>query len=173
MKRLSIVGLVYACMALGVLLGSVSAQSPAAMEPRLAVPIAQYQAAPTPTPAPASIVVLDGGDNTFVSAAVSPAGCTFLAYIDRDDGNRLLIKQDAGDHLIEVKLPPLAALAGAELARSLPRFVAPGDKQAAGFLLIQGAQLVLYYTSRDVDSAVGSFKLKRLTIPLPACAVSP
>lgn len=146
-----------------------------AVEPRLAVPIAQYQAAPTATPGPASLTLLDGGDNTFVSSAPSPFGCTFLAYIDRDTSNQLLIKQDGGDRLIDVKPPLVPTFAGPR-----PDFNAPGDKEAAGDLLIiqtaQGWRLILYYTGRAVGDPSGSFHLWRLDMPLPACqtsAVSP
>lgn len=108
---------------------------------------------------PDSLVVLDNGDNTFVSAALSPGGCVFLSYIDRDDGNRLIVVQDAGDHLVDVKLPTIV--------RAAPSFVAPGDKQADGTLLIVNGQLILYFTSRDAQGE--PFKLKRFTMPLPGC----
>lgn len=130
-------------------------------------PIRQYAPIVAGAQAP-PIVTLDAGDNTFVNAVVIPGPCVLLAYIDRDDGNRLKVKQDAGDHLIDVPLPPEVEQA---LIRAAPSFTAPGDKQADGTLLVYDNKLVMYYTSRPVDAPSGaSFGLMRLTIPLPECA---
>jgi hypothetical protein len=115
----------------------------------------------------ATITVLVEDDSTFVHAAVAPGGCTFLTYIDRAHGNRLHLVRDAGDHVVEVPLPLLVQ----QVAREVdPGFVAPGDKQADGALVIVGTRLDLYYTTRDVDDPGGPFKLKRLTMPVPPCS---
>lgn len=115
--------------------------------------------------APADLITLVDVDSTYLSAAIAPAGCAFLAYIDRAHGNRLHVVRDAGDHVVEVPLPPLAQ----EVARD-PAFTAPGDKQAAGALVFAGARMLLYYTSRDEGDPTGIFKLKRLNMPAPGCA---
>jgi hypothetical protein len=141
------------------LLGAASAQTP--LYQQFVAFIANGQAAQP-------ITTLDGGDNTFLSAALSPHGCVFLSYIDRDNGNRLHVVQDVGDRLEEVDLPPGAQ----SVAAALPQFEAPGEKQADGQLLIKpngqgGYTLSLYYTSRV--SSGGSFHLLRLDMALPTC----
>lgn len=108
--------------------------------------------------------LLDGGDNTFVSAVQAPGGCVFLSYIDRDNGNRLHVVQDMGSSLHEVPLPPLGSA-----ALVAPSFEAPGDKQADGFLLLHDGVMSIYYTSRAPDDEGGSFKLWRLDIQTPNC----
>lgn len=113
----------------------------------------------------ASLVELLPDDTTFVNAAVSPGGCTFLSYIDRAHGNRLHVVQDAGDHLVDVPLPAVVQ----SIAIAAPGFVAPGDKQADGALTIRGGVLSLYYTSRAADDPTGPFRLWRLSMPLPGC----
>lgn len=152
LRHFSIVALVYAAAFLGVLLTQ-AAQPALVLSPIGAQ--AQFSA---------SLTRLIPDDSTFVSAAVSPAGCVFLSYIDRAHGNRLHVVRDAGDHVVEVDLPAIA-----EPARAAPSFVAPGDKQADGQLVIQGSTLHVYYTSRAPDDPSGPFALWRLTLPLPGC----
>jgi hypothetical protein len=112
----------------------------------------------------ASLVQLIGDDSTFVSAAVAPGGCVFLSYIDRAHGNRLHVVRDAGDHVVEIDLPPIAS--SPALA---PAFVTPGEKQADGALIVNGGVLSVYYTSRAPDDPSGPFRLYRLSMPAPPC----
>jgi len=119
----------------------------------------------TPTPIATTIVTLNPDDSTFVSAAASPGGCVFLSYIDRAHGNKLLLVQDVGTHLIDVPLPAAVQ----SIATDRPAFAAPGDKQADGAIEIAGQVLSLYYTSRDTGDPTGPFRLKRLSMQLPAC----
>lgn len=112
----------------------------------------------------ASLETLVPDDSTYVSAAVAPGGCVIISYIDRAHGNRLHVVRDAGDHVVEVELPPIA--------RSIvidPGFIPPGPKHADSALIINGGALSLYYTSRDDDDPSGPFRLKRLTMPTPGC----
>lgn len=134
--------------------------APAAGETVINVPIVgkEYQA-------PADLVTLVDSDSTYISATLAPAGCVFMAYIDRAHGNRLHVVRDAGDHVVEVPLPPLAQ----QVAQD-PAFTAPGDKQAAGALLFAGSRMLIYYTSRDEGDPSGIFKLKRLNMPAPSCS---
>lgn len=143
---------------LGILLGTIAVH--AAPATRLLFPIvANSQAA-------AQVVTLVEDDSTFVNAVFAPGNCVILSYIDRAHGNRLHIVRDAGDHVVEVELPPIAQTI---VAQPTLAFVAPGDKQADGTLMVVGTSLVLYYTSRDEGDPTGPFKLKRLTMPLPGC----
>lgn len=116
----------------------------------------------------ADLVKLVGGDNTEVSAAVAPAGCTFLAYIDRDGGNLLHVVRDDGDHVTEVAEPIIV-----EGVSAAPAFVPPGEKHASSALLIAGGRLILYYTARPDGATSGPFSLWRLSMPIPPCAGAP
>lgn len=126
--------------------------------------VANGQAAPT-------ITTLVEDDSTFVGVALVPGTSrVLLTYIDRAHGNRLHLVEDVGDHVAEVKLPPLGTVSAAPS----PSFVAPGDKQADGVPIVlpatfnTPAMLRVYFTSRDEDDPDGPFKLKRLTMPVPA-----
>jgi hypothetical protein len=149
---------------LGILVGAVSAQG------EVFTQILGFIANGQTT---ATITVLDTGDNSFIDAAVAPTGCTFLSYIDRDNGNKLLIKQDAGTRLIDVPMPPgiqsKADAIGRAIADTLPGFAAPGEKQADGSLVIRGNVLSIYFTGRLSGDETGKFQLQRLDMPLPAC----
>lgn len=126
----------------------------------------------------ATLVHLAGGDNSEVSAAVAPAGCVFVATIDRDDGNLIHVNRDDGDHLTPVDMPviqtagsgPALRVTGAVPLPSAPSFVPPGEKHASMSMLISGGQLVLYYTSRPEGATSGPFAIYRLAMPVPPCA---
>lgn len=109
------------------------------------------------------IVTLTSTDTTYISAAMSPYGCNIVAYINRGQGNRLHVARDAGNHLIDIELPP-------EMRLILDRtFIAPGDKQADVSLLVDAVKLTLYYSTRDENDPNGIFRLKRLTMASPSC----
>lgn len=151
--------IVLICLAL--LFGSARAQ-PETVD--LGLPVIRNGQAPVSS----DPVLLDNGDNSFIDSAVSSNGqCVFLAYIDRDNGNRLLVRQDAGDHLIDVPLPDAPQLA--VLARDFPEFTAPGEKQADGTMVIRNGVMSLYYTGRAEGDEAGKFHLWRLDIAEPQC----
>lgn len=108
---------------------------------------------------PPQLVTLVGHDTTFVNAALVPDTCrVILAYIDRANGNRLHVAEDAGDRLVEVPMPVGVTLAGAE-----DEF--PGLKHASGFPLVVCGRLRIYANARVEDG--GPFVLQRLDIPIP------
>lgn len=107
------------------------------------------------------LVTLIGHDTTFVNATNVPGTCrVILTYIDRANGNRLHVAEDAGDHLVEIAMPAGMALTGAE-----PDDEFPGLKHASGFPLIVCGRLRVYANARIVDG--GPFVLQRLDMPIP------
>lgn len=154
-RPLTFVSAVFLMLLVGMRLGATLAQTPHLIY----LPAVHNGAAVS-----GASIVLDAGDNALVDSVRSSDGrCTFLAYIDRDDGNLLHIVQDAGDHLIDVPLPPVGQVATA------PAFTPPGEKQADGSLLVHNGLLTLYFTSRLPDDEHGAFQLQRLDMPEPVC----
>lgn len=145
-------------MGLGAIYQARAAQAPASYLPI----IKNGEAAPIPT----TIDTLVAGDNSFISAARSPAGCNFLAYIDRDNGNLIHVVRDDGAKVTEVPLP--AMVNAGVTTEADPQFVPPGPKHAAVALVIADA-MYLYYTSRQPDDATGPFNVMRLKMAIPAC----
>lgn len=107
-----------------------------------------------------SLVILVGHDTTFVSATGVPGTCrVILTYIDRANGNRLHVAEDAGDRLVEIAMP-----AGVTLAGTDGEF--PGLKHASGFPIVVCGRLRVYANTRIEDG--GPFVLQRLDMPIPA-----
>lgn len=117
-------------------------------------------------PIPTTVDTLVAGDNSFISAARSPAGCNFLAYVDRDNGNLIHVVRDDGAKVTEVNLPALVNAGVTSTAD--PEFVPPGPKHADVSLVIADA-LYLYYTSRQADDPSGPFNVMRLKMAIPSC----
>lgn len=124
----------------------------------------------TSAPIPTTIDTLVAGDNSFISAARSPAGCNFLAYVDRDNGNLIHVVRDDGATVKEVSLPAMVN-AGVTTTAD-PQFVPPGPKHADVSLVIADA-LYLYYTSRQADDPSGPFNVIRLKMQVPPCTGNP
>jgi len=120
-----------------------------------------------PVQIPTTVDTLVAGDNSFLSVARSPAGCNFLAYLDRDNGNLIHVVRDDGAKVTEVNLPALVNQAVTTEAD--PNFVPPGPKHADTALLIADGVMYLYYTSRQPDDPSGPFNVMRLKMTLPPC----
>lgn len=117
-----------------------------------------------------TVDTLVDGDNSYISAARSPYGCNFLAYVDRDNGNLVHVVRDDGAKVTEVTLPAMVNLGVTSPAD--PNFVPPGPKHADVTLVIADA-LYLYYTSRPLDDPAGKFNVMRLKMTVPPCTGTP
>lgn len=144
-------------MGLGAIYQARAAQAPASYLPI----IANGKAAPIPT----TIDTLVAGDNSFISAARSPAGCVFFGYIARGSGNVIhVVRVNANGTLSEVDLPPMV-----NATHIGPQFVPPGEKHADVSLIFTDA-LELFYTSRQPGDEDGQFNVMRLKMAIPPCA---
>lgn len=141
-------------------LGAAAAQTPPARD--IFLPQVSNGSAPS-----TSVVLLLDGDNSEVSSAVAPAGCTFVAVIRRDHGNVIQLYREDGDTLIDVPMPEEIQVFD-DGAPGLA-FVAPGAKHASMNLLITGDVMELRYTSRPPQATTGGFHLYRLRMPVPSC----
>ena len=154
-------------LALGFNLGiGLAAYQKATIQPAAYLPAIHTQAL-TPTPAQSSLVTLVSNcDCSFVTAELIPNTTrVILAYIDRSRGNRLFIVEDIGATVKDIPSPLLARLA---IGDNEPSFIAPGPKQGFGQPIVVGGMLRIYFTSRDENDPTGPFKLKRITMPVPA-----
>lgn len=117
-----------------------------------------------------STTVLIDHDTTFVNASLVPGTCrVFVTYIDRANGNRLHVTEDMFNRLVEVPMTiSMTLYIGADYLDPQPQFEYPGPKHASGFALAVCGELWVYANARDVGDLTGPFKLKRLTMPLPA-----
>ena len=141
------------------------AQNPVAVQmylPAIFGPVAQAQ--------DTTITTLVDSDSSFVNAAVIPGTArVVLAYIDRAHGNRLHIVEDKGNRVVEIQAPvELLGVLVATDAGNNPAFIFPGPKQADGTIVFAGNKMHIYATSRDEGDPAGPFKLKRLSMPVPA-----
>lgn len=110
------------------------------------------------------IHLLVSGDNSYISAARSPAGCVFFAYIDRDSGNLLrVVRRNADYSVTDIPLPPPVNAVTID-----PGFVPPGPKHADVSIVFTDA-MELYYTSRQPDQPSGPFNVFVLRMAIPPC----
>lgn len=116
-----------------------------------------------------TIYTLVSGDNSFISAARSPAGCTFFAYIDRDNGNLIHVVRRNADFTVSDVVLPASVNAVVEADPSDPNFIPPGPKHADVSLVFTDA-MELYYTSRQPDASGGPFNVMLLRMSIPPCA---
>lgn len=108
---------------------------------------------------PSTVKILEG-DYTLVSGVVSPAGCEYIAVMDRGGGNFIHVGYLRGETFVEVTPPDQPPA---------PAFVPDGAKHAGMALYIANGNLILLYTSRPDGATTGGFDLYKETMPLPSC----
>lgn len=116
---------------------------------------------------PATFTVLTDYDTTVVTAAVVPDTCrVILTFINRRDGNVLLVKEHVGDKLADVPIADAAAAAAYRRADSVaPAFQYPGPKQASGFPVFVCGRFRVYANTRMEQT--GPFLLTVYDAPIP------